>query len=270
MTLRVNCLAALSKCQHLRQLDLSLIAEGISLPRLLHSIRNLACLERLSIRCKDDVAEQSSDMTWPPRLQTLEASGTFTDSALGYFHLLPKSLTSFIVHDTPRISSTASKDLIRILGPELESLHIGPRTFEDNDEYLVEWIEFLPKLKRLHIHVPAFFNEYTPLDSYVIPPKYHARNPHPLEHLELDCRDHASQVELEIEHYHGPIFEVVAEGFLGRLRQVTFIHSGDARFTKHDKQVVHELDDLLRALAREDGEHATIREEHAGATVVRV
>ena len=49
-TCRVNCLAALSKCSHLRHLDLSFVSESISMADLLRSISLLSKLESLRLR----------------------------------------------------------------------------------------------------------------------------------------------------------------------------------------------------------------------------
>lgn len=268
--LRINCLAALSKCQYLRQLNLSLVTESIALPQLLHSIAKLPCLEALSIRCKDDVAGKSADVTWPPRLKALEVSGTLTDEALAYLHLLPDSLTSFTIYNAPRVSPTSLKALIGVLGHDLEYLHVGPRTLEHGSERISEWLLCLPKLKQLRLCQPSFYFGYE-LD---IPdrhsPIYNAHNLHPLERLELDCRALGSSSDHDPESNYGGIFGLVDDGYLGRLRQVTYVQSSDAGLTRYDRQIVHELDDFLRALAREDGENASIKENQAGAKVVRV
>lgn len=268
--LRINCLAALSKCQHLRQLDLTLATQSIALPRLLHSIGRLACLELLSIRCEDTTAERLSDVAWPPRLNILEVSGTLTDEALGYFHLVPRSLTSFTIYDAPKIDPKPLKALIEVLGHELESLHIGNRTLVQEPQSVSDWLLCLPKLRRLHVREPQFYFGYHLEIPDHSSPIYDVQNPHPLEHLELDGRGFISSDDLEMGEYYDSFFEVVAEGYLGRLRRVTFYLSVALRFTRHDEQIVHELDDLLRALAREDGERATIKEEHAGARIVRL
>lgn len=47
---RVNCLAALSKCSKLRQLDLSLVSEALSMIDLLRSTSLLPKLESLHLR----------------------------------------------------------------------------------------------------------------------------------------------------------------------------------------------------------------------------
>ncbi|KAL8904674.1 MAG: hypothetical protein Q9207_003124 [Kuettlingeria erythrocarpa] len=280
---RVNCLAALSKCQNLQQLDLSLVTENIGLPQILHAIRRLGGLQSLSIRCKDGIVQERAEISWPPLLTALHVSGMSNNGALAYFYSLPKSLTSLTVHDSPRLDGGSVKDLVTSLGHSIENLHIGVNTLETDSEFdfgvleemaeyrsLQKWLDGLPKLRRLHLFLPWIEiaeSKGTPGSSSI----YNAQNPHPLEYLELDFR-HILEYwgPAGFREHHDAFYDAIAEGYLARLRRVAFFHHADALLEKTDKQMLLEMDELLRALAREDGENATIREEHAGVRVVYV
>lgn len=267
--LRINCLAALSKCQNLRQLDLSLVTEHIGLPQLLHSIRRLTCLEKLSMRCKDDVPHTLSDSTWPPQLKVLNISGTFIDDVLEHFLSLPKSLTSLAVYDCRTLGLHPMKELVKALGDGLESLQIGPGMLFSDHEDLAEWLQYLPKLKRLHICEPWFSIPQTM--SHLPSPIFDAESPHPLEHLGVDYREVVERPDYDTEvRNEVSLWDAIAEDYLNRVRHVQYFYRHDARLSKRTRRLVDELDDLLRALAREDGPDAAITEEDAGAYVVRV
>lgn len=139
--IRVNCLAALSKCQNLQQLDLSFVTENIGLPQLLHAIRGLEGLQCLSIRCKDKLVQERVNVTWPPLLTTLHVSGVGRNGALSYFYSLPKSLISLTVHNSPGLDAGSLKDLVTSLGHSIENLHIGVNTLESELEYDYEVLD---------------------------------------------------------------------------------------------------------------------------------
>ncbi|KAL8653715.1 MAG: hypothetical protein Q9210_001944 [Variospora velana] len=254
----INCLAALSKCQHLRQLNLILVTETLSLRQLLHSISKLTRLESLSMRCKDAPVADHLDVSWPPHLKSLEVSGSFTNRTLDHFRLLPRTLTSLTIHNTSKIDYGALEALLKVIGHGLESLHLGSYPIGSQYVTLSDWLRPLPKLKRLYVYLSRsqiggglnIFDGGKRL--------YDSHNSHPLKQLELDGFDLAV-VE--------SVFDLVADGYLGCLRQVTFYRTicTSRRLTRHDQQSVHELDDLLRALAREDGTGASMDEDHAGA-----
>lgn len=261
----INCLAALSKCQHLHQLDLSYVSENLALSQLLRSVTKLSQLEELSIRCtldhNSDIAP--SNVQWPPRLKALHFSGPIHDDHLGIFSTLPKSLTSLTLHHCPKLSNYAFRSLMADLGDVLETFHFGPRTshvmlYGD----LVECLDYAPKLQRLLM--PA--TDYSIRTGFLpkIPVRYNAQNPHPLEHLILDCTAFDGYgIQLDYED----LWFAIAEGYLGRVRRLGFCHQVNVPPWMTEKRELRDLDDLLRALAREDGANASTKEEDAGVYV---
>lgn len=259
----------LSKCRNLRQLDLSLVTENVSLPRLLQSIRKLERLKQLSIRCKNPVADDSSCVVWPPRLEALRVTGLFNDIVLDQLTSLPESLKSLTLYACPRLTLLPVKSLTQALGCSLELLYIGPLGPQSGREDLIQWLEYLPHLRQLHAceswsFIPEDF-------SHLSTSKLSTGNSHPLECLELDCSRLMGMYGYEWnEAQYELLWNLVDEGFLGNLRNVKWYHRRDANMPKHVSRAIGELDELLRALAREDGENARISEEDAGAYSIRV
>ncbi|KAI4288222.1 MAG: hypothetical protein L6R35_002521 [Caloplaca aegaea] len=236
---------------------------SFALHQLLHSISKLPRLEFLSMRCKDAPVANHPDVSWPPSLKSLEVSGSFTSRTLDHFRLLPRTLTSLTIDDTSQIDYGALEALLKVIGHGLETLHLGSYPIGFQDVTLSDWLRPLPKLKSLYVsllgsQIGGSLNIFDGGKRL-----YDSHNSHPLKQLELDGFD------LEVVE---SVFDLVADGYLGCLRQVIFIRTSctTRRLTRHDLQSVHELDDLLRALAREDGTGASMEEDHAGAKVVQI
>lgn len=73
----INCFAALSKCTHLRFLDLSLMSVSISTRVLFHTLRSLQELETL-VFPRTSSRENDRDTfayAWPPKLKALYIAG---------------------------------------------------------------------------------------------------------------------------------------------------------------------------------------------------
>ncbi|KAI4284976.1 MAG: hypothetical protein L6R38_001044 [Xanthoria sp. 2 TBL-2021] len=261
----INCLAALSKCQYLRELDLSYVSESLGLLQLLRSISKLSRLENLSIRCKLDYpADRApSNVFWPPKLKALQLSACINDNDFVIFSTIPKSLISLTLHHCPGLNGESIKTILMNFGDVLESFQFEPRT-SDSLTYidLAHWIEYAPRLRRLFI--PA--SSYSIRTGYDFPMslRYSVQNPHPLEHLEFDCTyldRYGSELDYE------DIWLAIAEGYLSRVRRLGFRHQVTVQPWRTNRRELQDLDDLLRALAREDGENANIKEEEAGVYV---
>lgn len=264
-TCSVNCLAALSKCQQLRVLDLSYVSENLGLLQLLRSVSKLSRLEMLSIRCKIDYPSDHRplNVVWPPKLKALQMSAPINDNDLVIFETIPNSLISFTLYHCLKLSSGSIKKILVDLGHVLESFRFEPRTpnglaFPE----LAHWLEYAPRLRRLFI--PA--SGYSVRTDYDFPieVRFTAENPHPLEHLEFDCTcldRYGSELDYE------DIWLAIAEGYLGRVRRLGFRHQTNVQPWRTNRRELQELHDLLRALAREDGENARIQEQDAGVYI---
>ncbi|KAL8692927.1 MAG: hypothetical protein Q9224_003861 [Gallowayella concinna] len=261
----INCLASLSKCQHLRKLDLSYISESLDLSQLLHSASKLARLEDLSIRCMieyNDFYEPLS-VQWPPKLKALQLSGPISDLDVGILSTLPRSTTSLTVHHCPRLSIKAFEKILVICGAALEIFQYGSGTKNVwMCSNLFHCLQHAPKLRRLLMPATndSIWTECFP-DT---PVRYNALNLHPLEHLTFDCTNF-DRYGIQVDYEN--IWSSIAEGYLGRVRRLGFCHQPNVQPWRTDKRALQDLDDLLRALAREDGASASIKEEDAGVYV---
>ncbi|KAI4234906.1 MAG: hypothetical protein LQ349_003491 [Xanthoria aureola] len=261
----VNCLAALSKCHYLRELDLSYVSESIGLLQLLRSVSKLSRLEKLSIRCKLDYPADRGPpkVVWPPKLKALRLSACISGNDLMIFTTIPKSLVSLTLRHCRGLNGESIRTILMNSGDVLESFQFEPRT-SDSLIYidLPHWIEHAPRLRRLFI--PASSSSIRADYDFPIPLRYSAQNPHPLEHIEFDCT-HLDLYGSELDYED--IWLAIAEGYLGRVRRLGFRHQFNVQPWRTNRTELQDLDDLLRALAREDGQEANIKEQDAGVYI---
>ena len=260
----INCLAALSKCQHLRELDLSYVSENLGLLQLLRSVSKLSQLELLSIRCKIDYPSDHRplNVVWPPKLKALQLSAPINDNDLVIFETMPKSLISLTLHHCLKLNSGSIKRILVDFGHFLESFRFEPRTSSLAFPELVHWLGYAPRLRRLSI--PASSDSVRTNYGFPLEVRFSAENPHPLEHLEFDCTyldRYGSELNYE------DIWLAIAEGSLGRVRRLGFRHQTNVQPWRTNRRELQELHDLLRALAREDGENARVKEGDAGVYI---
>ncbi|KAI4197241.1 MAG: hypothetical protein LQ350_006072 [Teloschistes chrysophthalmus] len=262
----VNCLAALSKCLHLRKLDLSFVAQTVSTRQLLNSTSKCSQLEWLSIKCDDGTSEDKSNPSlfdWPPNLKTLVVSGPLGDETMIRFGILPKSVTDLTFSQCPKISKIAVFWLLKDTG-QLESLTIGRRTTNVDCAWLIDWLWALPKLRRLNFTLSDRDSIAQMVHGALAkPPEDH---PYRLQQLELDLI-YLDNPWLDLDD--DELWDAIDEGHLSCLRRLVFTHRSGTRPPKAIRRYVRDLDDLLKALAREDGERATIDEDEAGAFICK-
>ncbi|KAL9605611.1 MAG: hypothetical protein Q9179_001190 [Wetmoreana sp. 5 TL-2023] len=260
----INCLAALSKCQHLRELDLSLISQNVGLTQLLRSTSKLIQLQLMSIKCNGGALPKPSDPdpSWPPSLSRLSISGTLDDKDLLLLRSLPSSVISLTFSYCPRLSTGPVKGLVKTLGCSLLHLHLGRQANNIRCERLSDWLCDLPKLRLFRVTLRNQQSLGTIMINYQT--IFGGQNPHPLEYLMFDCTDvNGYWTDADYEE----LWSAVAEGYLGRLRRVEFHYRKNARPPKFVKKQLEELNDLLQALAREDREREIINVEDAGAYI---
>ncbi|KAL8782064.1 MAG: hypothetical protein Q9213_005736 [Squamulea squamosa] len=258
----INCFAALSKCQYLRQLDVSHVSENLGLLQLLRSVNKLSRLEKLSIRCQLDYDSDRGplNVVWPPNLKALQYIGPLDDDGIVIFKTVPETLTSLTLHHCPRLSLMSFGAIMVDLGHVLESFQFGPQvSYRYDFTHLGHWLGQASKL--CYLYMPAIDDSVGTGVEISGKPCYSAQRPHPLEHLEFDCTSYDSR---GLEMDYDDIFLAIAEGYLGRVRRVGFRRQFNGQSRETNKRALRDLDDLLRALAREDGDNAKIKEEDAG------
>ncbi|KAL8691516.1 MAG: hypothetical protein Q9218_003282 [Villophora microphyllina] len=261
----INCLASLSKCVHLRKLDLSFIAHTVGITQLLRSISKLTQLEWASLKCDDgEAALEPADFVWPPNLKKLEISGSLSNDTLRRFRSLPASVVDLKFSYCTKINRRTLLGLLGEFDDQLESLTIGRHNNYVPCGLLADWLQALPKLCRLQITMGRQDSSDLVVacnSDYPI-----ARFPNSLQHLELDFYDvQLYRDELDYDE----LWWAISEGYLDRLRRLILRPRSSTRPPKSVRERVQDLDDLLKALAREDGENATITEDEAGAYIYR-
>ena len=153
----INCWASLSKCQHLRVLNLSLVSECINYQSLNQTMRQLPELSELYLpRCTNNYGNMglSMNVKWPPKLRHLQLSG----SVHGKFMMdmrnqpenFPGTLTSLSIAYCPGLSAHDVRPLLENLSSRLTSITLRdlPNVNHGRFNKIMEWI---PGLKRLTI-----------------------------------------------------------------------------------------------------------------------
>jgi hypothetical protein len=127
----VNCWAALSKCTHLRVLDLSLVSEAISFQSLNQTIRQLPDLRELYLpRCNSSYVAKDTSMNvrWPPILEHLSLSGSVSGQFL--WDMLrspdnfPPTLASLSILHCPGLDHVGIRGLLTNLAPALTTVEL--------------------------------------------------------------------------------------------------------------------------------------------------
>lgn len=191
-------------------------------------------------------------------------SGSLSDEALLRFEILPKSVNDLTFSYCPKISKFALFWLLKDCGDQLESLSIGRQTMNIDCGWLVDWLQVLPKLRRLNFALSLRDNITRMVHGALTQPPTH--HPYPLQQLELDfCNIQSPWENLDDDD----LWEAIDQGHLSCLRRLVLRYRNANRPPKAVRRYVRELDDLLKALAREDGAHAVIDENKAGALICK-
>ncbi|KAK8155277.1 hypothetical protein BKA80DRAFT_257526 [Phyllosticta citrichinensis] len=195
----VNCFAALSKCEKLQILDLSLISEAISISILANALRRLPQLKILYFpRSSNDSNKVGGPTSWPP-LEELHLSGPlerafFDQLAVGDAPgetSLPPTLINLSIEHCARVPSVSVRNTLKGVGPQLQKLRVA------NNRSMIEWqmdpvIPHCPNLKVLEISHDYVTSGFGDLSRWNL-------SSHPLERLDLlrFSSDGISDPELE-------------------------------------------------------------------------
>lgn len=149
----VNCLPALSKCQDLRVLNLSLVSgTSIPFPRLKKAIRNLSKLSVLHLPLSMSVTHTDSVDQWPPELGLMTIGGSLDPKVTRTFEW-PPSITHLNIRKCTDLSMNALESVL-----QNEQLRVCLRTLvlENSNEgmgtgQVSDVLYTLPSLFRLRI-----------------------------------------------------------------------------------------------------------------------
>ena len=258
---RINSLASLSKCRNLRHLDLSLISEAIALSNFFLSISGLSKLQHLLFP-RASVHEHGSIEvfnTWPKNLRTLGIKGGLHDRSLLSFHRIPTSLSTLSIDNCPHLSETSIYQFLDRVSPNLRNLAIQAPMPRLRRHELNDVLFYLPNLRILEVDIDLV------LLFYLLRPSKRHGEPHPLRKLRLDAYGPTS--ELSETASSDMVYDAVDDNILPQLRVVEVNRRLGWQATPEARADFRDLDDLLTALAREDGERAWVSEARAGVRV---
>jgi hypothetical protein len=224
----VNCWAALSKCTHLRVLDLSLVSEAISFQSLNQTIRQLPDLRELYLpRCNSSYVAKDTSMNvrWPPILEHLSLSGSVSGQFL--WDMLrspdnfPPTLASLSILHCPGLDHVGIRGLLTNLAPALTTVELRdlPAVKHGRFNGVLDW---LPSLRNFSValdyidcrfgHQPDDWNsdrwaEAKPLQSLTLVSS---------GQTSIDPNRMFTAVEL---------WAMIDDRFLGRLRYLNIAHT---------------------------------------------
>ena len=257
-TCRVNCLAALSKCSRLRYLDLSFVSESIAMSDLLRSTSVLSKLEVLHLprSSTPNTSIESASYGWPSRLREIHVSGGIHDESAHCLTTLPPSVSHLSIGNCPHLSMVSIRPILSVKGPQLLYLEIVAPipALTLSPKPLNNILGLLPNLRRLKISLDfislACFDVQMVMTSIL-----------PLREIDLDCFDPA---ECELLTAEDVSYGISNTHTWGNLRKVRIHRRLGWTKTQCAKRSVGELDEYLKALAKEDGPGAEIKEHEAG------
>lgn len=157
-TFNLSCLPALSKCQCLRVLDLSLISESPTLPDLFRNIAHLTNLNTFRLPRSSGFGKgfDKSALLWPPRLESITLSGGIDTHFLHGVVAFPLTLRRLTIEHCPLARGSAIAQLLRNVVrplPRLEYLKLAHLPRLQDGDAIDDLLAILPYLKRLSISV---------------------------------------------------------------------------------------------------------------------
>ena len=205
-----------------------------------------------------DASKDPMTCTWPVALRELHISGGIHDEALVSLGSLPPSLSHLRIGNCPHLSIVSIGNLLQAKGLQLQHLEIiAPiPALSRNPTSLSDYMKHVPNLRYLKISLDFLWHSNLPPDRV-------EGDHYPLKQIDIDCFDPA-----ECELFASDLWAVIAcESRFGRVRKVGIHRRLGWADTREGKEQVKDLDDLLKALAREDGPNADVKEDDAGVVL---
>ncbi|KAF9886082.1 hypothetical protein FE257_012017 [Aspergillus nanangensis] len=248
-----NSLPALSKCLHLRYLDLSLVGDPVAFPSLKKALSNLPQLASLRLpqssvltgdtfrneHRRSNSNDNNTEPAWPPHLHRLQVSGRFSPHQIPLF-IWPSALTSLTLKNCVDLSVENIGSLMSSpqLG-QLKRLTISNANRHLHPDSINAIPAFLPSL--IFLSVPGDLIEDTFFDML-----HHMIPPLALETLEFGY----PHLDASLNFSTKALVQTLETG-LANLRAVGFseLFCSDQRIQEDE-----EIDDLLeRRAAEQDG-----------------
>ena len=262
---RVASLAALGKCRNLHYLDLSLVSEALDPSDLSRSFRNLEQLDFLALPRAGKIGLTPLIKSVPPNLRECHVNcilkGCSHVLELESLHQPNHTLTRLILQ-----GCSLQRSLLEIWSlpkylPKLEYFALMPSTSRTtNAFYLGDLVFSFRHLQ--HLRLPVDF-----LGHRFFDPKTVRTTEHPclLNTIELDRG--SLHAYFEGKSICDSIWDAVTKGPFPNLRRVGLHRSLDSSESTGLGEDAEELSQLLKALAREDGDKAQLSEDLAGVYI---
>lgn len=222
----------------------------------------MAMLTSKTLIARSSAHDASRDLlicNWPATLRELHISGGIHDEALVFLSTLPPSVSSLSIGNCPHLSMVSIGTILRSKGSQLHHLEVVapiPALTRD-DKPLSGYMEHVPKLLHLKISLDFVSRSFFLLEN-------DRGDRYPLRQLDLDCFDPA---DCDAFTAHDLWAAIANDLGFGRVRKVRVHRRLGWAATEEGKEQVKDLDELLKALAREDGANAEIKEADAGVVL---
>lgn len=267
----VNCWASLSKCIHLRVLDLSLVSEQIDFQSLNQTLRQLGLLRKLWLpRCSSTyhIGSGSLNVRWPPHLEHLALSGTISGKFLWDLvrqpETFPPPFASLSVLHSPALDHQSLHMLLTSLATRLTVLELRdlPAIKQGKLNAVLDWCP--------HLHTLTLALDYIDTRFAHLPPTFSPLNwpaAKPLARLTLVTSGRPPQLDPARCFTADDLYTLIDERFLGRLRWLTLARSTEWE-RENDGADVAALEHLLTSeLDRENWENRRWHYQNVGEHV---
>lgn len=195
--------------------------------------------------------------TWPPHLRELHLNGGFSNYNLPFLLNIPPSTSELWLTNCPPPATELIKLFFDEKGPQLQTLHVAlPASRHTNSDIMFAISHPCTQVRNLSVNIEligdSWKSRYRPTTFYSFPN---------VERLEIGCLEGHDN---EFTGYVSDMCAYLYSEELPKLRKL-LIHRY-LRWTSSEagSLQVGEMNDLLKALAREDGEDAEIPEHEAG------
>lgn len=233
----INSFAALSKCTHLKFLNLSLMSASISTEVLFHTLDSLKDLETLYFprtSSRED-GYKNAVYAWPSRLKELHIAGGVDDAFLITHGVhIPRTVERLSIQHCSMIYLSGLREFLGAVGPQLRHLtlrHPLNRLHAGALDPVLFWCPFLVALR-----VSADYVTDAMFEAANIPQN------HPLQILELDCSPSAGA---EVGIMPDAVWLAIDTGLLPNLRSVRVNARLAWQATELLRTSVSDLADLL-------------------------
>ena len=197
--------------------------------------------------------------SWPASLRELHISGGIHDEALVSLGTLPPSVSILSIGNCPHLSMVSIGTILKTKGSQLHHLEVVapiPALARDHKP-LSGYMESVPNLLSLKISLDFISRSFMLLEN-------DKADQYPLRQLDLDCFD---PTDCDAFSAYDLWAAIAYDNGFGRVRKVRVHRRLGWAASEEGKEQVKDLDELLKALAREDGASAEIKEADAGVVL---